>query len=297
MLPRKFSIIAPILCCAVAAIAMVAAGVLLYDSRDQISGDDVDDIGEFSTYQSAEPVEPREEPTDSVDWDAVADAEDWEILQPRHADETSDQNERLQQENEETDDAPAIDSEPAGSRGHQGPTGRIVVVTNFTRADVVINGDPYPTYSDDGQNRGMELPANEVHEVLVEFDGNEQLYEITLRAGERRMLMIELTGLGEGQAAPRERERETRDRRRTSRQEDDDEDIGDDEGRITVYSRPRGEIYVGDESTGEDTPGTVDVEPGRHEVQVEYRGGEMSETKTVRVREGSRVKLFFRESD
>ena len=47
--------------------------------------------------------------------------------------------------------------------------------------------------------------------------------------------------------------------------------------------------------TSEKTPGTVEVENGRHEVQVEYESGDISEKKIVRVREGSRIKLFFRE--
>ncbi|MFU8802289.1 MAG: PEGA domain-containing protein, partial [Bradymonadaceae bacterium] len=66
-------------------------------------------------------------------------------------------------------------------------------------------------------------------------------------------------------------------------------------GRITVYSRPRGNVFIGGDDKGQATPGTIEVESGRHDVQVRYEDGEMSEKKVVRVREGSRIKLFFRQ--
>jgi hypothetical protein len=66
-------------------------------------------------------------------------------------------------------------------------------------------------------------------------------------------------------------------------------------GRVTVYSKPPGKIMVDGKGTGEKTPGTVEVANGRHEIQVEYESGEISEKKIVRVRDGSRIKLFFRE--
>ena len=290
--------LATIVCCIVAVATLVAAGVMLLDVRDDLrpAGGEIDDFTAFQTAQSVEPA------AEALDWQEVAGDEEWEILKPVQVDDPSqseldDDNEPTSQSESSTQAIEIADSsQPAGNRRFTGPTGRIVVVTNFTRAEVHINGDRYPTYSDDGENRGMELPANQTHQVLVEFDGNEQLYEIDLRPGERRLLMIELTGLGEGRPVAQEPPSRQRRERPTSDQEDDEE-IEDGEGRITVYSRPRGEIYVGEQSTGEQTPGTVTVEPGRHEVQVEYRAGEMSETKTVRVREGSRVKLFFRESD
>lgn len=221
--------------------------------------------------------EDRELPEwEDIDFDALAADQEWEILEP------------VAEQAPDDEDFHAIGQ----SRG--GPTGRIVVVTNFTRATVTVNGEPYNAYSDDGEHRGMELPANTQHRVLVEFDGKERVYDVDLRPGERRMLMVELTGMRDRSGdAPSPRAQRQQRERPTSAQPDDDSD--DEMGRITVYSRPRGEIYVGSRATGEQTPGTVEVEPGRHEVQVEYREGEMSETKTVRVREGSRVKLFFRD--
>lgn len=200
----------------------------------------------------------------------------------------------------ETDEAERPESKPAGT-GHSGPTGRIVVVTNFMRAQVTINGEPYRVYSDDGENRGMELPAHQPHLVEVQFDDNERVYEIELRPGERRLLMVELTGMNQRPVAEDDSGRTRPTRRQNIRDDDDEEETTTEEdgedGRITVYSRPRGNIYIGGEDMGERTPSTVDVAPGRHEVRVEYEDGEMSETKTVRVREGARVQLFFREDD
>lgn len=299
--------IIPIGFCVVAIIALTAAGFVLFDAHEELASDEASPP-EFTAYQSGDSPPPHdtaggdddrhEDPTalaDRIDWEQIADDEQWEILSPSTGDDEPprDDAEPTSQRGEK----PPSTNRPAGNQRHQGPTGRIVVITNFTRADVTINGEPYHPYSDDGENRGMELPAHQVHEVFVEFDGNEKLYELDLRPGERRMLMVELTGMGQGQASSRDRPTRPRRPRQRDTSDEEQEDIDDDEGRITVYSRPRGEIYVGQESTGEQTPGTVDVEPGRHEVQVEYREDEMSETKTVRVREGSRVKLFFREDD
>ncbi len=64
---------------------------------------------------------------------------------------------------------------------------------------------------------------------------------------------------------------------------------------MTVYGKPRGSIMVDGSDKGKQTPNTVDVEQGRHETQVKYEDGEVSEKKIVRVRKGSRIKLFFRQ--
>ncbi len=301
----------PVIFCALAVLALTAAGYLLFDARDQLTASD--DEAEFVSY-AATPQARSQAPVDDgdldderddeqpdevddpiawsdVDWSELADDERWEVLQPA---EENRQPSRQHDEEDEVDSAiPSSTAQPGSTPAPGQPTGRLIVVTNFSRADVVVNGHAYPSYSSDGQNRGMELVANEMHEVFVEFDGHERLYEVTLAPGEQRLLMVELTGMGDRPAPQTER------RRRRARSDDDnDEEEADEEmGRVTVYSRPRGGIYVGNEDTGEQTPGTVEVEAGRHEVQVEYREGEMSETKTVRVREGSRVKLFFREDD
>jgi TPR repeat protein len=64
--------------------------------------------------------------------------------------------------------------------------------------------------------------------------------------------------------------------------------------RITVYSKPKGEIVVDGDSTGTMTPGTVSVTDGEHTVSVKFEGGVVSEEKLVRARSGSRIKLFYR---
>ena len=204
---------------------------------------------------------------------------------------------------------PAPAPTPAGSN-RSGPTGTLVVITNFSRAEVTVNGDPYPGYFPDGENSGMRLPARTEHEILVNFDGRHKIYRITLNPGERRLLMVELTGMRAGDApAPRPQQRRP-DRRADNEPASSDEDT-DGRGEVTVYSRPQGSIYVGGLGMGEDTtflhlevrhdtedtPGTVQVDEGRHEITVRYEDGQMSEPKVVRVREGSRIKLFFRQDE
>lgn len=67
-------------------------------------------------------------------------------------------------------------------------------------------------------------------------------------------------------------------------------------GRITVYSKPAGEIILDGEPTGKMTPETVEAPAGQHVVQVKF-DDQLSNEKNVRVRGGSRLKLFFRVDD
>lgn len=162
----------------------------------------------------------------------------------------------------------------------------LVVVTDFTKAQVKVNGLGYPAYVDDGAPEGMVLPAGGPYRVDVLYDGKSKTYEIYLKANETRYLMVDLTGFNSsGRVAPAPPPKPVVD----SGEENPDE------GRVTVYSNPKGEILVDGVATGESSPGTVNVAPGRHEVQVRYESGQESERKIVRVREGSRIKLFFRE--
>lgn len=309
---KKF---APILCCAAAIVALTAAGFLLSDSRAQpADGAEVQESS-FSTYRAestAEEPTPRldDEPesssdsqkpdqkddTEDFDWDAVdwdRIAKNWEVEEPdddfdRNGHQTGDE------------DGEATRQRTRSQKPGTGPTGsqlasqrmaRIVVVTNFTEATVTVDGDSYPAYSDDGQNRGIEVMPYETHEVFVEYGDKSRGYQIELRPGEKRLLMVELTGMSDRGSGDNDNARPQR-----RAEPDDEDDIGED-GRITVYAQPQGEILIDDGETGEGTPGTVDIEPGRHEVKVRYEDDEMSETKTVRVRQGSRVKLFFRQDD
>ena len=300
----------PIIVCVAALAVSTIGAIVLFGTGDETAVDDESSASDFHSYVGETEVdEPSyEQPDlDETSTDDIADDDGDSASEATTEEPKSDDNSGEMAYDAEVDedlgDADATsndtDSLPAtrpagGSRGQQ-PTGTIIVVTNFKKASVTVNGDSYPAYSDDGANRGMALPAYETHLVHVEYGDNERSYNVELRPGEERLLMVELTGMNSNRSSPQPERRQRRERSR--RTDDDDDEAEDDEGRITVYSRPRGDIYVGSEATNERTPGTIDVDPGRHEVQVEYEDGEMSETKTVRVREGARVKLFFREDD
>lgn len=168
------------------------------------------------------------------------------------------------------------------------------VVTNFEKADVKVNGLPYPEYVNGSDKKGMVLPAGGPHMVEVTYDGKTKTYRINLRPHETRLLIVELSGF-QGGGAPSRPRRSPITRRNEREEEREEEDDKEGQGRVTVYSKPKGDIMIDGDGTGERTPGTVEVEPGRHEVQVRFEGGEESEKKIIRVRKGSRIKLFFRE--
>lgn len=165
------------------------------------------------------------------------------------------------------------------------------IVTNFEKAEVTVNGLPYPQYLAPGEPEGMTLPAGGPYDVRVTYDGKTKSYRVNLRPNETRLLMVELTGFQGGGNAPPPRKNPPKKEPEEKAEEKGDEE---EQGKVTVYSKPSGTIIIGGNKTGEKTPGTVDVENGRHEVQVEYDHGEMSEKKIIRVRQGSRIKLFFR---
>ena len=169
------------------------------------------------------------------------------------------------------------------------------VVTNFEKADVTINGLSYPEYVEPGKEDGMVLPAGGPYHVVVKYDGKTKNYKINLRPNETRLLFVELTGFQGGGAAKPVAEKAPAPKKEAKKEEKKKDEKAKEPGRVTVYSKPPGKIMVDGTGTGEKTPGTVEVENGRHEVQVEYESGEISEKKIVRVRDGSRIKLFFRE--
>lgn len=166
----------------------------------------------------------------------------------------------------------------------------LVVVTNFGKAEVKVNGLDYPEYVNEPDKPGMVLPAGGPYTVEVSYDGNTKVYRLYLKAYETRYLMVDLSGFNGAKvaAAPQK----LKPRPKPKEKEDDESD----KGRVTVYSKPSGTIMVDGKNTGEDSPGTVDVEPGRHQVQVRFGDGKESERKIVRVRKGSRIKLFFRDN-
>lgn len=171
------------------------------------------------------------------------------------------------------------------------------VVTNFEKAEVTVNGLPYPAYLEDGQKPGMVLPAGGPHTVEVTYDGNTKTYTIHLRPHETRLLMVELSGFNGGRPRAAASRPTPRPRPKPKEPQQEEEDDEDKEGRVTVYSKPKGKIIIDGNESGDSTPSTVNVEPGRHELQVAFDDGEISEKKIVRVRQGSRIKLFFRQKD
>lgn len=161
------------------------------------------------------------------------------------------------------------------------------VVTNFAKADVTVNGMPYPEYVENTDKEGMVLPAGGPYTVEVTYDGKTKTYQVGLEPYRVRILMVELTGFKGGDVKPGSGDR-------NPRKGDKEEQEEGDYGQVTVYSKPKGQIVIDGEPSGENSPGTVKVEPGRHDVKIQYDNGDTSETKTVRVRRGQRLKLFFR---
>lgn len=163
------------------------------------------------------------------------------------------------------------------------------VVANFQKSEVTVNGIPYPSYFEPDQPEGVVLPAGGPYDVRVTHGGKTKAYKVYLKPYETRLLIVEIPGFsGTAPVAAKPAPR-------AAPKPEEEKKEGADPGKITVYSKPPGTIIIDGKNTGEKTPGTVESENGRHEVQVQYDGGEISEKKIVRVRDGSRIKLFFRE--
>lgn len=168
------------------------------------------------------------------------------------------------------------------------------IVTNFDKAEVTVNGLPYPEYVSRDDKEGMVVPAGGPYTVKVKYDGKEKVYTVSLDPYEVRVMMVELSGYEGGaptkSASPRPNRRE---KSRSGPSKDDQQG----NGRVTVYSKPKGTVQVDGNARDQKTPGTIEVEAGQHDIQVQFDDGSTSESKTVRVREGSRIKLFFRKRD
>ncbi len=165
----------------------------------------------------------------------------------------------------------------------------LVVVTNFAQAQVTVNGLPYDAFPEPGEPEGMALPAGGPYEVVVIADGNRQTFTLGLRPYETRYLVVQPSATSTASPA-----RATAVAVTPTPQEASSDDSGEG-GKVTVYAKPRGDIFVDGKDMGQSAPNTVNIAAGRHEVQVRYEGGEMSEKKIVRVRKGSSIKLFFRQ--
>ena len=172
---------------------------------------------------------------------------------------------------------------------------RVIFVTNFDKADITINGLVYPEYYEDDEEEGILLPAGGPYDVRVTYSGNTKDYTLSLKPYEKRFLVVELSGYkgGTGEPAPARPTPAVTPPPAEAKVATKEEE--ESTGRVTVYSKPRGDIMVDGKEAGKRTPNTVEVDEGRHEVQVRYESGEISEKKIVRARKGSRIKLFFRE--
>jgi hypothetical protein len=180
-------------------------------------------------------------------------------------------------------------SKPTSKKRQKYKSAVLQVVANFQKTDVTINGIAYPEYFEPGEPEGVVLPAGGPYDVRVTYAGKTKVYSLYLRPNETRLLFVEIPGFS-GVAPPvAARPAEKKEEPAEPAKE------GTDPGKVTVYSKPPGTIIVDGTKMAEKTPGTVEVPNGRHEIQVEYEGGEVSEKKIVRVRDGSRIKLFFRE--
>lgn len=171
--------------------------------------------------------------------------------------------------------------------------GWVQVYTNHA-AQVTIDGTPYPKRSD----HGMKITAGERHEVVVRLGDKEKSYVVVVRPRELRTLMVDLSGYQTPPtpAAPAVSRSPVATSAAAAPAEEEKEEEGDEKGKLTVYSKPKGEVYVDGSPLGATTPMiNRELELGRHEVQVRWENGEMSEVKTIRIRKGSKLKLFFRD--
>lgn len=196
----------------------------------------------------------------------------------------------------ETAPAPEVGQSDKKQEREEWDSAVLQVVTNFEKADVTINGLPYPEYTEEDEPEGMVLPAGGPHIVRVTYEGKTKTKKVFLEADETLIMMFELSGMRGGGGKPARAKPKPRPKKKSKAQKKEDDENSED-GRVTVYSKPNGEVLVDGKSTNEQTPGTIEVEPGRHSVQVKFDSGEESEKKIVRVRKGSRIKLFFRQQN
>lgn len=170
----------------------------------------------------------------------------------------------------------------------------LVVVTNFDQADITVNGLTYPEYYEDPKDQGMLLPAGGPYTVVVTYGANTKTYTLSLRPYETRYLVVELSGF-KGTVTPPPAKPTPTPSKPVVKEEEPKKEESSEEGRVTVYGKPRGDILLDGKDMGKKTPNTIEAPAGRHEVQVKYEDGEISEKKIVRIRKGSRIKLFFRQ--
>ncbi len=175
------------------------------------------------------------------------------------------------------------------ARAEQPRHGWLRIYTNYD-ALVTVDGKPYPRRSE----FGMKVETEGTHQVHVKLGDKEKTYEVYVRPREVRTFMVDLTGYN---TPPTPAPVAATPAVATPAAEGKEEESGEN-GKLTVYSKPRGEVYVDGAALGVSTPMiNRELEVGRHEVQVKWENGQLSEVKTIRIRKGSKLKLFFRDRE
>lgn len=168
---------------------------------------------------------------------------------------------------------------------------RLLVITNFENTEVQLNNVSYPYEWIFAERQGVLLPANSPFMLTVSVSPEQvRRFRLNLDEGETRVIVVDIEHMGEiVRRAPEEEDE-------PEEEEEEDEEEGDATGYLGVSSSPRGIVYVDGENTGRRTPARrIEVDPGRHRVQVFYEDEEeMSETKYVLIRSGTNTNVFFR---
>lgn len=166
---------------------------------------------------------------------------------------------------------------------------RLLVITNFENTEVQINNVSYPYEYIYADRQGVLLPADlPIHLRVSVSEEKTRNFRFTLKAGEMRVVVADIKNKGEVIAPPTPAQP-------AGGTKDSDEEDEATAGHLGVSSSPRGTVYIDDKSTGRKTPARrIELEPGRHRVQIEYAEGEMSETKYVLIRKGTNTNVFFR---
>lgn len=168
---------------------------------------------------------------------------------------------------------------------------RLLVITNFENTEVQINNVSYPYEWIFAERQGVLLPADSPFMLTVSVSPEQvRRFRLNLEEGETRVIVVDIEHMGEiVRRAPEEEDE-------PEEEEEEDEEEGDATGYLGVSSSPRGIVYVDGENTGRRTPARrIEVDPGRHRVQVFYEDEEeMSETKYVLIRSGTNTNVFFR---
>lgn len=167
---------------------------------------------------------------------------------------------------------------------------RLVVITNFESTEVQINNVSYPYEYIYADRQGVLLPADFPIDLRVSHSEEKtRTFKFRLQEGETRVVVADVKNKGEVIAPPKEEASK-------DKKEDDDDEDEDGNGFLGVSSSPRGKVFIDDKDTGRQTPARrLELDPGRHRVQIEYSDGEKSETKYVLIRKGTNTNVFFRQ--